>query len=147
MAVRAYDSPNPKTVLRNIKQVLENQDIGLLQKPAYRILITHCGFIAHYDLEGFRATYKDHLDDFVRLFLEQHGFGWETFLQNKGSYLYDTSYGGVMLADLVRDLITLFKLHQPGIAWASEAKRKASRVAGLRREAEALGYTVALKEE
>ena len=145
MAVREYDRPNPKTVLQNIKRVLESQDIGLLQDPAYRILITHCGFIAHYDLNGFKATYRDHLDDFVQAFLSQMGFGWETFLENKGSYLYDTSYQGVMLADLVRDLITLFKLHQPGIAWASQARRQATRVAALLREAEALGYAVTPK--
>ena len=146
MAVREYDSPNPKTVLQNVQRVLESQDIDLLQTPAYRILITHCGFIAHYNLEGFRATYKDHLDGFVQEFLEQHGGGWESYLANPKSYLYDTSYRGVMLADLVRDLITLFKLHQAGIAWASETKRRARRVANLEREAEALGFTVERKE-
>ena len=70
MAVRNYDDINPKTVLQNIKRILESQDIGLLQQPAYRILITHCGFIAHYDLNGFKATYRDHLDDFVEFFLQ-----------------------------------------------------------------------------
>ena len=158
MAVREYDSPNPKTVLQNVKRVLENQDIDLLQTPAYRILITHCGFIAHYNLEGFRATYKDHLDDFVESFLRggevryvdgltgQPIAHWKNYLANRSSYLYDTSYQGVMLADLVRDLITLFKLHQAGIAWASQAKRRARRVANLEREAAALGYAVAPKE-
>ena len=160
MAVREYDSPNPKTVLQNVKRVLESQDIDLLQSPAYRILITHCGFIAHYNLEGFRATYRDHLDGFVESFLRGSEVRfvdgltgqplldhWERYLANPQSYLYDTSYRGVMLADLVRDLITLFKLHQAGIAWASQAKRRARRVANLEREAEALGYTVAPKEK
>jgi hypothetical protein len=39
-------------------------------KALYHHLMQHCGFIAHYDLNGFYGTYFEHGDDTVR-FLSQ----------------------------------------------------------------------------
>lgn len=49
MPVRNYDSPNPTRVVANIRKVLASGGMELLEKGAYDLLITHCGFIAHYD--------------------------------------------------------------------------------------------------
>lgn len=147
MPVRNYDNPDPKAVLRNVAGVLKNQDMGLLHEPAYRFLITHCGFIAHYDLAGFKATYRDHLDGFVQEFLEQGLGSWEVYLNNSSSYLYDTSYRGVMLHEIVRDLLSIFQRYQDQTNTVAEARRRAQKVATLNRLAGELGYTVAPKEE
>ncbi|MDP2953381.1 MAG: hypothetical protein Q8O76_08720, partial [Chloroflexota bacterium] len=101
--VRNYDSPNPTRVVANIRKVLAEQNMALLEKGSYELLITHCGFIAHYDQGGFIATYKDDLPAFVGLFLDQGLIGgWDNYLQNPRTYLYDVSYKGKMLADIVR---------------------------------------------
>lgn len=146
MAVRNYDNPDPKAVLRNIADVLSNQDINRLQKPAYQFLITHCGFIAHCDHEGFKAEYRDSMDAFVEEFLNAHHGEWDWYLNNPKSYLYDVSYRGVMLHEIVRDLVALFQRYQQGIEWGAEAKRKVQKLAVLNRLADELGYVCMPKE-
>ena len=158
MPVRNYPNPDPKAVLRNIADVLANQDMGRLQRPAYQILITHCGFIAHYDLNGFKAEYRDRLDDFVEFFLQGGEVGlidgitgmpidqWQVNLDNPRSYLYDVSYRGVMLHEIVRDLLALFQRYRQGIEWGAEAKRKVQKLAVLNRLADELGYICVPKE-
>ena len=145
MTVRNYDSPDPKAVLRNIADVLANQDMGRLQKAAYTFLITHCGFIAHYDLNGFKAVYQEYLDAFVEEFLNAH-YGWDQYLNNPKSFLYDVSYRGVMLHEVVRDLLALFKRYKDQTRTVAEARRRAEKMATLNRLAGELGYTLVPKE-
>lgn len=147
MPVRNYPNPDPKAVLRNIADVLANQDMNRLEKPAYQILNLHCGFIAHYDLEGFKAVYRDHLDDFVGFFLASHlGQGWDTWLDNPKSYLYEVSYRGVMLHQIVRDLLAIFRRYKDQTRTVAEARRRAEKMATLNRLAGELGYNLVPKE-
>lgn len=46
-------------VLNNIKQVLKNKDINKLNKTGYNHLYLLSGFIAHYDINGFKYHYQD----------------------------------------------------------------------------------------
>ena len=48
---------------RNISLVFRTGDIGKLNEPAYKFIIGHMGFIAHYDLHGFRCVYAN-MDEF-----------------------------------------------------------------------------------
>ena len=50
---------------KKFKSVIEKRDINLMNKNLYEHLHLHCGFIAHYDINGFRATYEDP-HDFLR---------------------------------------------------------------------------------
>jgi hypothetical protein len=53
-------APVPKdNILRSIESVLKNKDIDKLTKEAYNFLYLMSGFIAHYDLYGFRSNYRD----------------------------------------------------------------------------------------
>ena len=54
-------------IAKNIKRVAEEKDINLLNKPAYQFIILKMGFIAHYDIFGFREVYKDLREFFSRL--------------------------------------------------------------------------------
>ena len=45
-------------VIRNFKEVIENRDINRMSKELYDFLTLYCGFIAHYDINGFKATYR-----------------------------------------------------------------------------------------
>lgn len=43
----------------SVKHVLDSRDIKFLTAAAYEFITAHMGFIAHYDLHGFRAHYAD----------------------------------------------------------------------------------------
>jgi hypothetical protein len=53
---------NTQTVLRNLGAVLRTRDIAKLSRTGYTFLSLMSGFIAHYDLQGFRAYYAN-VDD------------------------------------------------------------------------------------
>lgn len=146
--VRNYDSPDPTRVVANIKRVLEKQDMTLLAKGSYDLLTIHCGFIAHYDQGGFIATYRDDLPAFVGQFLDQRLIGgWDNYLQNPRTYLYDVSYRGKMLADIIRELIPIFEAYRPAIEAAHVLHRRMDAEERLHALAKQLGYEVVKVEE
>ncbi|MDP2950073.1 MAG: hypothetical protein Q8P22_11100 [Chloroflexota bacterium] len=145
--VRNYDSPNPARVVADIRKVLVEQRMALLEEGSYRFLITHCGFIAHYNHAGFIATYKDDLPTFVDAFLTQLGMGWALHLDNPRSYLYDVSYRGRLLADIIREMISIFEAYRPAIEAAHALHREMDAEARLHALAKQLGYEVVKVEE
>ncbi|GEM_PF-2939105 len=138
--VRNYATPDPKRVVANITGVLATGNMDILEKGSYQFLITHCGFIAHFDHAGFIATYRDDLPAFVEQFLSQHGMGWETRLDHTGSYFYDTSYQGKILADIIRELVPIFQAYEPGLKAAHVLHKNMEAEARLRALAKELGY-------
>lgn len=144
--VRNYDTPAPARVVANLRRVLSQQDMSLLQKGSYELLITHCGFIAHYDHQGFVATYQDDLPSFVDQFLNQMGLGWDIFLDNQRSYLYDVSYKGKMLADIIRELVPIFVEHRPLIESAHRVRAQEREEAALKALAQRLGYDLVKRD-
>lgn len=64
-------------VIKNFKEVIEMRDITRMNKELYEFLILHCGFIAHYDINGFKATYErpmDFAEIFIRHFDREHRY-------------------------------------------------------------------------
>ena len=64
-------------VIKNFKEVIENKNIDRMNKELYEFLHLHCGFIAHYDINGFKATYKkprDFAEVFIRHFDREHPY-------------------------------------------------------------------------
>ena len=143
--VRDYASPDPAGVVRSCRAVLSTGDMQELTKGAYQFLTTHCGFIAHYDHAGFISTYQHDLPSFVDLFLSPMGLGWDVWLDNPKSYLYDVRYKGRFLADIVRELIPLFQAFRPAVLAAHEDSERAHKMGLLRWLADDLGYTVVTK--
>jgi len=45
-------------VVRNFRQVIEARDISLMRDELYQFVILNSGFIAHFNLAGFKATYR-----------------------------------------------------------------------------------------
>ena len=140
--VRNYDTPDPKRVVANITKVLATGNMELLEKGSYDLLITHCNFIAHFDQAGFIATYRGDLPAFIEQFLNRYGLGrgWGTWLDNPRSYLYDVSYKGMLLADIIRELIPIFEAYQKGIEAAHVLHKTLEAEAQLRALAKELGY-------
>lgn len=65
---------NRERILRNVEQILEHRDIGLMNEETHRFISLHCGTIAHYDIDGWRSVYGD-LRDFINLFLVKDEYG------------------------------------------------------------------------
>ena len=64
-------------VVRNFRKVIEAKDINLMNKELYQFLTLYCGFIAHYNINGFKATYappKDFAEVFIRHFDSEHRY-------------------------------------------------------------------------
>jgi hypothetical protein len=51
-----------KGVVAAMRRYLETGDSEKITTPLYRFLTLKCGFIAHYDLHGFRHVYRDPAD-------------------------------------------------------------------------------------
>ena len=50
---------NTGAILANVNKVFEMKNINQLNKPTYLFLKNLDGFIAHYDIEGFKSYYTD----------------------------------------------------------------------------------------
>ena len=64
-------------VIKNFQEVIETRNIDKMNKELYEFLNLYCGFIAHYDINGFKATYKsprDFAEVFIRHFDREHPY-------------------------------------------------------------------------
>ena len=112
------------TVIKNFQEVIETREIGRMTKELYEFLILHCGFIAHYDINGFKATYKspqDFAEVFIRHFDREHPY-------YNGVYAYHESpyrNTGMTKAEIKREFEKIVNLHkEPIILWAKGEARK-----------------------
>ena len=55
-------------VVRNFRKVIEARNINCMNKELYQFLTLYCSFIAHYNINGFKATYA-HPRDFAEVFI------------------------------------------------------------------------------
>lgn len=111
-------------VIRNFKEVIENRDINRMNKELYNFLNLYCGFIAHYNIEGFKETYRaprDFAEVFIRHFDRGHRYYNGTYACHQTPYK-DT---GLTKADIKREFERIVDLHKAQISrWANEALRK-----------------------
>ena len=111
-------------VIKNFKGVIEARDISRMKKELYEFLHLHCGFIAHYDINGFKATYRspqDFSEVFIRHFDRDHPY-------YNGIYAcHETPYRntGMTKAEIKREFEKIVNLHKEAITnWAKEEARK-----------------------
>jgi len=50
---------NVKAILNNVNLVFKSRDIDKLNNPTYKFIMNVSGFIAHYNLQGFKSRYAD----------------------------------------------------------------------------------------
>jgi hypothetical protein len=114
----------PIAVIRNFKEVIENRDINRINKELYDFLNLNCGFIAHYDINGFKATYRSPMDFaevFIKHFDPRHPYHSRTYACHQEPYK-DT---GLTKADIKREFDRIVDPHKDQIPrWANEALRK-----------------------
>ena len=115
---------NKLPVVRNFRQVIENRDISLMKKELYQFLNLYCGFIAHYDINGFKATYsspKDFADVFIRHFDNEHGYFNGIYPCHEEAY----KENGFTKAEIKKKFYRIVDEHKDAIGkWAEQKVRE-----------------------
>lgn len=75
-------------IVSSIRKVFETNDINHLTKPAYNFLSLSSGFIAHYNLLGFRDAYAN-VNALKRQLAESYAANqWNNFRAGERDYDY-----------------------------------------------------------
>lgn len=75
-------------IVNSFKRVFEQNDIDQLTKQAYNFIYLASGFIAHYNLYGFRETYRN-VSDLKTDILRNAGMNqWSNFREGERNYEY-----------------------------------------------------------
>ena len=111
-------------VIKNFKEVIETRNIDKMNKELYQFLNLYCGFIAHYDINGFKATYKsqrDFAEVFIRHFDRQHRYYQGIYRCHEEQYK-DT---GLTKAEIKKEFERIVDQHKEEISrWAKDEQRK-----------------------
>lgn len=123
-----------KKALESFLRVLETRDLEKMDKNLYNHLHLHCGFIAHYDIHGFRAEYSgQEFRRFVQHFDQNNPnfFGWLMGL--------DAEYG-----DINRAMVKAATAMAPEIYKELDDQLAAAEVVLCKKLAEKHGLTLTL---
>ena len=111
-------------VIKNFKEVIEEKDINRMNKELYDFLNLYCGFIAHYNINGFKDTYRnprDFADIFIRHFDRKHPYYNQIYACHQEPYK-DTGFTKVQIK---QEFETIVERHKNEISqWAREDQRK-----------------------
>ena len=112
------------SVVRNFMRIIESRDISLMNKELYQFLNLYCGFIAHYNINGFKGVYaapKDFADVFIRHFDKGHRF-FDGIYQCHEEPYKDTGYSK---ADIKEEFYSIVEIHKGSIGkWADNRQRE-----------------------
>lgn len=75
-------------IVNSVKRVLKGKNIELLSKTAYNFLYLASGFIAHYNLYGFRDVYSDVEDLRKDILANEQNNMWNNFRPGESNYDY-----------------------------------------------------------
>ena len=110
-------------VIKNFKEVIETRNIDKMNKELYEFLNLYCGFIAHYNINGFKDTYRNPRDFagiFIRHFDRNHPYYSQTYGCHQELYK-DT---GFTKARIKSEFEKIINLHKDQIShWARDEQR------------------------
>lgn len=82
------------TSWNNFKRIIDSRDISKLQKTLYEHLICHCGFIAHYNIHGFKDEYSGYdFKRFIEHFDRNNKYNQPPYVNLV--WLYDKDYADI----------------------------------------------------
>ncbi len=133
MQMRLIKTSNKKPVsnlyvVRNFKKVIESRDINNMTKELYEFLNLYCGFIAHYNIGGFKSVYsppKQFADVFIRHFDSDHRYFNGIYPYHEEPYR-DT---GFTKAEVKREFFRIVDMHKESITKWAETKQRSERFA------------------
>lgn len=156
---------NGRGVIEDFRRLLDTGDMSKLTPRLYEFLTMSGGFIAHFNLNGFRSTYSGRLSELLdgemtsftrhdprespyreRLGGQEPkvygGAPWE------GAHLVDSGYkDGLSAADVMAELCAVACELEDEVRRREQAQRRRERIKAMRAIAEAEGFTVATSEE
>lgn len=110
-------------VVNNFRRVIETCDMSLMNKELYQFLNLYCGFIAHYNIHGFKNTYaapRDFADVFIRHFDRNHRY----FCGNYSCHDEPYQNTGASKAEIKRELFRIVDRHKDTITkWVDGVER------------------------
>ncbi len=115
-------------VVKNFRKVIESRDINNMTKELYNFLNLYCGFIAHYDINGFKSVYctpKQFADVFIRHFDCEHRYFNGIYPYHEEPY----NQTGFTKAEIKREFCRIVQMHKESIAKWAEAKQRSKRYA------------------
>ena len=118
-------------VVRNFRAVIEAKDLSLMSSELYQFLTLHCGFIAHYNINGFKAAYSDPKDFagvFIRHFDRGHSYFCDISCCDEEAYK-DTGY---TKAEIKEEFYRIVDIHIDSISMWAESKQMLERLAAYR---------------
>ena len=112
-------------VVRNFRKFIEARDISLMNKELYQFLNLYCGFIAHYNINGFKAAYsspKDFAEVFIRHFDHEHKYFNRVYPCHEEPY----NDAGNTKAEIKKEFYRIVDIHKDAISkWADKRQRDA----------------------
>ena len=115
-------------VVRNFRKVIESRDINHMTKELYEFLHLYCGFIAHYDTNGFKSVYstpKEFADVFIRHFDSDHRYFNGIYPYHEEPY-WDT---GFTKAEIKKEFRRIVDMYKESITKWSETRQRSERYA------------------
>lgn len=77
-----------KSIVNSVNKVLKTRNIEHLTKAAYKFVMLSPGFIAHYDIHGFKAAYSNVNNLQADLERNYHAAMWLNFRPGEQNYEY-----------------------------------------------------------
>lgn len=115
-------------VVKNFRRVIEARDMSLMNKELYQFLNLYCGFIAHYNIHGFRETYAspgEFANVFIRHFDQNHRYYCGNYPCHDELY-QNTGYAK---ADIKREFFRIVDNHKTAIGQWADGVHRARRFA------------------
>lgn len=75
METKKWKPVNTKAIINNLNLVFKTRDIDKLNGPTYNYLYLLSGFIAHYDINGFKHYYQD-LRELIKDLSDSHDIAY-----------------------------------------------------------------------
>lgn len=121
-----------RRAFRTFQKVIRSRSIERLDKNLYRHLTQHCGFIAHFDIEGFKAAYRGRS---FRRFVEHFDRNHPNFGGFCPVWVDQPEY-----ADINRDMVDFVTAEAPRIYAELDEMERQAELAALQALAAKHGY-------
>lgn len=132
-------SKENQRIYQNFKKCVDERSLESMKNPLYQHFNLYCGFIAHYNIDGFKYEYSDfRFLVFVKHFLHSH-------FQLNMRYSGEDRYKEINELNRLMQQYIIENAQQ--IQYEFENKQIRSKVAKLRALADELGYDIVPKEQ
>ncbi len=124
-------SDKARRIVSNIRKVVREKNIDFLSKAAYQFIILKMGFIAHYDLHGFRCAYSDLRSFLLRLQTSEYSndkdYNLRSAERQEGDLDFKKWYGEEnqkSTAWAIREIVMIAREYEKEIATCLDERQK-----------------------